>query len=440
MANPTYTIILDNTTYVFTVEDIVACRENPTLIIFVPTTGELFSEYSFEEFAKLPKVKNTVKNLIAKQEHRPVQITIDGKVLTPIKSVVVNEDKIEASQSNSTILDKKDYIPKIMATKISDICALIPVFSGKKQDYVHFKNACDAATSLCDPTQIPYISKYIKTKLGNTGNNLPSTLTTWENFKGYLDEAFDKVVPFQLELDLNNLRQNSNESLYLYKQRTEDLRTKFANSADHREVLNYVEKRIKDNFVNGLRNELRTIVIPQKPDTVSAAYNLAVEEETRLLSLLTSTSSITEPKINAISNTFCNYCKRKSHMEKDCLIKQRAKFNYRSNQPQLSGQNHNRNYNNWQNGQGQNKQNFNRGNFRYNDNYNWRQQAPQDLQRYGQQDAVNFQNRNNFRPIGSNQYHNNRQLSTEQQLNNRQLSTEHPENNQIELAPYRREP
>lgn len=211
---------------------------------------------------------------------------------------------------------------KMASTK--DIISLLPSFSGKKSDYVAFRNNCDRALSICTAEQKEFVNIVIETKIGNAANNI-SDCKTWEEYKAELDLLYiERRSSDQVVLEVQDLKQRSNESLQSYKQRAQEIKKNVLTYVNPK-IRDYIAESVTEKFVNGLRRDLRLVVRTKFPKTIGEAFKVAEEEEMLLNSL-----AIVDHRINLVQNQNCHYCDIPGHFQRDCRKKQRnMKFNSR---------------------------------------------------------------------------------------------------------------
>ncbi|XP_031346209.1 uncharacterized protein LOC116173032 [Photinus pyralis] len=161
-------------------------------------------------------------------------------------------------------------------------------FSGDKDKLYEFIDNCDRALSLVSGANKTTVFSIILTKLTDKARALTRNkdFTEWKDLKKFLLDTYgDKRTMGQWQLELNSCKQSFNETVIAYSSRIEDyyrcVRSLDENlSTEGRNAcIELLKNQTLNVFINGLRKELALIVKSQKPNSLSEAISLAVNEE-----------------------------------------------------------------------------------------------------------------------------------------------------------------
>lgn len=289
MAESKYKIKVTDKFYELSLVDICAIRNNPNLLVLFETGESDLIRYSFKEFVEVANLIDEVNLLCSENNLKSEsEVLIEENILkinVPVKRKLYYDNTLgeplhSDSSSNSSVPESKTENKFKMALSLTEICAIIPTFTGKKIDYICFKKSCTRAIALCAEQQVDYVTNVIRTKLGNAGNDIPDDVTSWTDIAAAMDEKFlDYSSKDRLEHEMSKLRQESGESIQSYKNRAEKLQSQILECSKKADVLDYMRERLKSKFINGLHKDIRIVVVSQRPATIKRAFEIAQEEE-----------------------------------------------------------------------------------------------------------------------------------------------------------------
>lgn len=204
---------------------------------------------------------------------------------------------------------------------VRDLAYLISEYEGDQCFLNDFIEACDFVSNHIKDEDKQHFVLLVKSKLKGRAKTCISSrnVTDWETMKNLLIGHFgDCRDTASLLRDLSSMWQNSSEAGRAFFDRISNMNTKVRSSvnldtntdAAGKIVLNQAyEQHALRTLLAGLRSPLGQVVRSQKPNSLSEAAQLIIEEE-RIVYAQSGNETIT--KSNA-SPTFCNYCKKTGH-------------------------------------------------------------------------------------------------------------------------------
>lgn len=313
---------------------------------------------------------------------------------------------------------------------------LIPTFSGKnKKELTDFIDICDAICNFCESDdEYNEFLFQIMLQLRSEARSIIGDKTAWIEIRQTLLSYFSYLSNREINNSkIENLRQQKDETLLTYSERTRDLLAEKNSSYDNIsfEQKQEYDRAVRKSFAKGI-SESR----PREKMLLRGASSL---EDSIALALEMENEMTTDIRRNEF---FCNYCKSSGHRARDCrrkeqnnsqigqlisafrsvgMGKQNGNGNYQNN---FSRSNQNYSPNNFQRGfSNYNRFNNNSG-YGYNNGryYNGNNQGNNRFYSGNNQ----FNTRNNRYNPGNNQYNpGNNQFSS----GNNQYGNNRPNNN-----------
>lgn len=208
---------------------------------------------------------------------------------------------------------------------IEFLCKLIPHdFSGNRFELGQFIANCNNANGLANDSQKLPLLYFILSKISGKAKEqlAQQNFDTWDNLKDKLKILYqDKKHYCQLMEELNNSRQNFNESITDYFQRLEMLNSRAISAArQYTENAQNINGKIEtineitlNRFVYHSIPQISQMLRWKDFNNLNSAYTAAVTEERAL----------------NIRNTskFCKICRKSNHDTSNCRFKQKFKVN-----------------------------------------------------------------------------------------------------------------
>lgn len=282
--------------------------------------------------------------------------------------------------------------------------SLLQAFNGTNIPVHQFTSDCKGVFELVEPDdRLFFFRAILQTKLTGDAALVRSlyTITNLDELCSALIKEFGKYKTFEhWELEINNLRQNKDESIEQYITKTRKLHSdmiiaiaNYPDPAARTGLRVFATNKLIDHFLGGLHKHIGQLLLAQKFDTLEDAIESAVKF---IRKSQYHTERFKTNKPNQSTHITCNYCKKIGHSENECRKKafhlqnrngsSNSNFQYNNNNRRVfdsvqnfaNGTENRSNNNNTQNNRHQisNGQNYNNqynsgntsSNFRYNNN------------------------------------------------------------------------
>lgn len=277
---------------------------------------------------------------------------------------------------------------------------LLPVFNGTNIPVHQFTSDCRGVLDLVEPDdRLFFFRAILQTKLTGDAALIRSvyTITNLDELCNALIKEFGNYKTFDhWELEINNLRQNRDESIEKYITKARKLNSEmiiaisnYPDPAARAGLKVFASNKLIDHFLGGLHKHIGQHLLAQKFDTLEDAIESTVR-------FIRKSQYHTERfRINQPTYVTCNYCKKIGHSESECRKKAFHMQNRNENPNfQYSNQHHNRrefnpvqNFDNGSNNTQTNRHQINNG-----QNYN---------NRYNPSNSLNNYRHNNTQPNNS---------------------------------------
>lgn len=301
--------------------------------------------------------------------------------------------------------------------------SLLPTFNGTNIPVHQFTSDCKGVLELVEPDERSFLFRAIlQAKLTGEAALVRSiyTITNLDELCEALIKEFGSYKTFDhWELEINNLRQNRDESIEQYVSKVRKLNSEmiitisnYPDQAARAGLKVFATNKLIDHFLGGLHKHIGQHLLAQKFNTLEDA----IESTVRFIkkSQYHTERFRANNKSNQSTHITCNYCKKIGHSESECRKKafhtqnqnrnsntnyqysnhNRSEFNSvrnfdnnsggRFNNTQTNRQqiNNGQNYNNRFNS-GNSSNNYNNNNGQFNNHLNYQGQA-KSAQRQGQ--------------------------------------------------------
>ncbi|XP_030766857.1 putative uncharacterized protein DDB_G0272516 [Sitophilus oryzae] len=199
------------------------------------------------------------------------------------------------------------------------ICKLIPFgFSGDRNELGQFLANCNSANELASQNQKLPLLYFILSRISGTAKEQLTTQSfeSWEILRQKLKDLYKERKHYvQLIEELNNCRQNSNESVDDFFQRLEVLyhrtissaQQSYRNDAELPGKTQTIRELTLNRFIYHSKPEISQMLRYKGFNCIKEAHNAALCEE-RILNML---------KTNK-SNQYCKICRNNSHSTNNC--------------------------------------------------------------------------------------------------------------------------
>lgn len=214
---------------------------------------------------------------------------------------------------------------------IEFICSLIPKeFNGNRFELGQFVANCNNASQLASPTQKTPLLYFILSKISGRAKEqlAQQTFSTWDELKIKLKSLYqDKKHFTQIMEELNNTKQNFNESIADYYQKLETLNSRALSAAQQNTTdptilpgkIQTINEITLNRFVYHSIPSISQMLRWKEFDNLNSAYTAALAEE-RALNIQ-----------NLRKNRFCNICRNTNHDTSQCRSKRQSKQNEQVN-------------------------------------------------------------------------------------------------------------
>lgn len=240
---------------------------------------------------------------------------------------------------------------KVVEVDLTTLLKLIPEFDTvKTSDVYRFVRSCDAAFKLASTVQETILLTYALNKITGPGSSdvHAKSFLTWFDLRGFIIQKYSQTKTLgHLQLELQSLFQNPNESITEYFHRVDLCRSKLIekltaeiNDETLQGRVATTEETALNVFVNGLSSDIGIMLRVRSISNLTDAGNFAIQEEKiRNMNNVrhalykhnasTLTRSYSNPQApNKVSDsvpprTFqnaktCNYCKKPGHLISEC--------------------------------------------------------------------------------------------------------------------------
>lgn len=206
---------------------------------------------------------------------------------------------------------------------------LLPIFNGTNIPVHQFTSDCRGVLELTEPDdRLFFFRAILQTKLTGDAALVRSvyTITNLDELCNALIKEFGNYKTFdQWELEINNLRQNRDESIENYTSRVRklnsDMMIAISNYPDptaRAGLKVFATNKLIDHFLGGLHRHIGQHLLAQKFDTLEDA----IESTVRFIKKSQyHTERLKTNKFNQSTYITCNYCKKIGHSESECRKK-----------------------------------------------------------------------------------------------------------------------
>lgn len=269
----------------------------------------------------------------------------------------MSQHTLSSRSSTPSVIDEimPDKVPLTVLIKF------IKPFTGQREALPGFLTNCDNAVDLANDEQQIIIFKYILSQLEGKAQVAASlrVFESWKELKAFLRSTFgEQKHHTHLLADLQNCRQNQNESVTQYSLRLEGCLTRLQSDLHHScTKKTELEGRVAEiddlalnAFIIGINPSIATVLRCRNPKSLNEAITLAIEEEKVLR--LTRPAPVyhrPNPRPNSNPNSFpkfgynrpvntsenksyysapkqgdktCYYCKKPGHVISECRKRQ----------------------------------------------------------------------------------------------------------------------
>mgnify|MGYP002716338085 CR=1 FL=1 len=331
-------------------------------------------------------------------DHTSLTLTMNNEASAPIN--LHGESHLDRDQQSrrSSISTGNSYF------SVRHSLNLLPIFNGKNIPVHQFTSDCRGVLELVEPEErLFFFRAILQTKLTGDAALVRSvyTITNLEELCEALIKEFGNYLTFEhWELEINNLRQNRDESIEKYVTKVRKLNSdmiiaisNYPDQAARAGLRVFATNKLIDHFLGGLHRSVGQHLLAQKFNTLEDA----IEGTIRFIKK--SQYHAERFRVNNFNKpgyVTCNYCKKIGHSESEC----RKKTFYTQNKN--TGQNFQ--YNNHHNGR-DSVQNFDSSKNKFNDNTQ--------ANRYQANNGQNY----NYRYNSNNSSNNYRQNNSQPNLN-----------------------
>lgn len=237
----------------------------------------------------------------------------------PSRSNHVNTDQQSRRSSTST----NSYF------SMKHSLTLLPTFNGTNIPVHQFTSDCKGVSDLVEPDErIFFFRAVLQTKLTGDAALIRSiyTITNLDELCSALIKEFGNYKTFdQWELELNNLRQNRDESIEKYITKVRKLNSEmiiaisnYPDQTARAGLRVFATNKLIDHFVGGLHRHIGHHLLAQKFNTLEDA----IESIVRFIRKSQyHTERFRTNKFNQSNHITCNYCKKFDHSESECRKK-----------------------------------------------------------------------------------------------------------------------
>lgn len=316
----------------------------------------------------------------------------------------------------SSLATNNSYFP------VRHSLTLLPVFNGTNIPVHQFTSDCKGVLELVEPDdRLFFFRAILQTKLTGDAALIRSiyTITNLDELCSALIKEFGSYKTFDhWELEINNLRQNRDESIEKYITKVRKLNSEmiiaisnYPDPAARTGLKVFATNKLIDHFLGGLHKHIGQHLLAQKFNTLEDA----IESTVRFIRKSQyHTERFKNDKSNQSTHTSCNYCKKFGHSENECRKKSfhLQNRNRNSNSNFQHGNNDGREFNSVQNfANPENRPNNMRTNrYQINNGQNYNNQ-------YRSNNVLN-----NYRYNNNNQSNNNNHLNYQGQAKSAQRS------------------
>lgn len=206
---------------------------------------------------------------------------------------------------------------------------LVPIFNGKNIPVHQFISDCKGVSELVEPDErLFFFRAVLQTKLTGDAALVRSiyTITNLEELCEALTKEFGNYKTFEdWELEINNLRQNRDESIEKYVIKARKLNSdmiiaisNYSDPAARPGLKVFATNKLIDHFLGGLHKNVGQHLLAQKFNTLEDAI------ETTIRFIRKSQYHAERFKTNKFNQSnyiTCNYCKKIGHSESECRKK-----------------------------------------------------------------------------------------------------------------------
>lgn len=206
---------------------------------------------------------------------------------------------------------------------------LLPIFNGKNIPVHQFTSDCKGVLELIEPDEkLFFFRAIIQTKLTGDAALVRSiyTITNLDELCEALTKEFGNYKTFEhWELEINNLRQNRDESIEKYVTKARKLNSdmiiaisNYPDQAARTGLRVFATNKLIDHFLGGLHKNIGQHLLAQKFNTLEDA----IESTIRFIRKSQyHADRFKTNKFNQPNYVICNFCKKVGHSEDECRKK-----------------------------------------------------------------------------------------------------------------------
>jgi hypothetical protein len=205
----------------------------------------------------------------------------------------------------------------------------LQTFNGKNIPVHQFTSDCKGVSELVEPDDRPFFFRAVlQTKLTGEAASVRSiyTITNLEELCEALIKEFGSYKTFEhWDLEMNNLRQNRDESIEKYIAKVRKLNSNmiiaisnYPDQSARAGLKIFATKKLIDHFLGGLHRNVGQQLLAQNFNTLEEAIETAIRY---IKKSQYHAERFKTNKPNYLNYVNCDYCKKTGHSESECRTK-----------------------------------------------------------------------------------------------------------------------